>query len=264
MLINRTYVLFVMIINNIMDFYTRFEEAKIAKEFKIKDIAALLQKDYDAVRMAAKRKSFSELEKRTITERYFVSDISTNTPEDISVNDPFELEFIENSNSNSFSKLENGQYLMTMPLADYDIQAGFLDVYQDIEQLKELGKHSIIVDKPVKGRYIAFRVKGDSMDSGRTHAITERSIVTTRELGRQNWNSKLRFKDFPLWVIYTTQSKMPLLKQIIDHDVEKATIKCHSLNESPEYVDFDLSLNDVQALFYVIDVSRSVSRYEEY
>ena len=186
------------------------------------------------------------------------------TEMNVIVNDAFQLEYFENGNSNSFVNLENGQYLMTMPLADYDIQAGFLDVYQDIEQLKELGKHSIIVDKPVKGRYIAFRVKGDSMDSGRTHAITERSIVTTRELGRQNWSSKLRFKDFPLWVIYTTQSKMPLLKQIIDHDVEKATIKCHSLNESPEYVDFDLSLNDVQALFYVIDVSRSVSRYEEY
>lgn len=176
----------------------------------------------------------------------------------------YELEYLENNNSNSFLKLENGQYLMTMPLADYDIQAGFLDVYQDIEQLKELGKHSIIVDNPVKGRYIAFRVKGDSMDSGRTHAITERSIVTTRELGRQNWTSKLRFKDFPLWVIYTTQSRMPLLKMIVDHNTDTGVIRCHSLNESPEYVDFDLSLNDVQALFYVIDVSRPVSRFEEY
>jgi len=190
--------------------------------------------------------------------------IEDSEPSELTVVGAYELEYLENNNSNTFLKLENGQYLMTMPLADYDIQAGFLDVYQDIEQLKGLDQHSIIVDKPVKGRYIAFRVKGDSMDSGRTHAITERSIVTTRELGRHNWKSKLRFKDFPLWVIYTTQSRMPLLKMIVAHDVEKGIIRCHSLNESPEYVDFDLSLNDVQALFYVIDVSRPVSRFEEY
>ena len=184
--------------------------------------------------------------------------------DNFTVGDAFELEYIENNNANSFINLENGQYLMTMPLAEYDIQAGLLDIYQDIEQLKGLGKHSIIVDKPAKGRYIAFRVKGDSMDNGKTNGITEKSIVTSRELQRHLWKDKIRFKDFPIWVIYTTQSRMPLLKQIISHDVESGTIKCHSLNDGPEYTDFELSLNDIQALFYVIDVNRPISKYDEY
>lgn len=180
---------------------------------------------------------------------------------EISVLEPHEHYVVENKNSNQFVHLENGQYLMIVPLAEYNIQAGFLDHYQDIEYLNGLGKHSIIVDKPVQGRYIAFRVEGHSMDSGRSdQSILKDSIVTTRELQRQHWTSRIRFNDFPYWVIYTSQSRYPLLKEIIAHDVEKGVITCHSLNEAPEFTDFDLSLNDVNALFYVVDVHRSLSR----
>lgn len=242
-----------------MDFYERFEEVKKLKTFKIKDIAELLHKEYDTVRMAIKRKSFTELEKRAITEKYFGNPENIDE-KNISVNEPHEMLYHENNNSNSFIKIENGQYVMTMPLAEFKIQAGLLDNYQDIDYLKELNKHSIIVDEPVKGRYIAFRVKGDSMDDGTSDAILPNSIVAARELQRTHWRSKLRTKDFPYWIIYTTESKFPLLKQIIDHDVDNGIITCHSLNDGPEYNDFDLSLNDVQALFYVVDVNRSVSK----
>jgi len=186
--------------------------------------------------------------------------ISNVRGKDVTVIDPFEVIYLENNNSNSFIKLENGQYLMTMPLAEYNIQAGFLDIYQDIEKLKGLNQHSIIVDKPAKGRYIAFRVKGDSMDDGTSNAIQQNSIVSTRELQRHLWTDKIRFKDFQYWVIYTTQSKYPLLKEIINHDVETGVIRCHSLNDGPDYSDFDLSLNDVQALFYVVDVNKQLSK----
>lgn len=183
---------------------------------------------------------------------------------DTVTNDVFELEFSENNNSNSFMKLENGQFLMTMPLAEFNIQAGLLDHYQDIEFMKGLNKHSIIVDQPVKGRYMAFRVKGDSMDDGTNNAIVPNSIVSTRELQRQHWTSSLRIKDFEYWVIYTTESKFPLLKQIVAHNVQEGIITCHSLNDGPEYKDFELSLNDVQALFYVVDVHRQLSKKISY
>lgn len=178
----------------------------------------------------------------------------------IPVTDPYKMDFFENNNANSFMKLENGQYLMTMPLAEFSIQAGLLDHYQDIEYIKEMAKHSIIVDEPARGRYMAFRVKGDSMDNGTSDAILHDSVVSTRELQRQHWTNKIRYNDFPYWVIYTTESRYPLLKQIIDHDVERGIIKCHSLNDGPEFPDFDLSLDTVQALFYVIDVSRKLSK----
>lgn len=187
-----------------------------------------------------------------------------NPAKDVKVNDAFEMEYVENNNSNSFIKLENGQYLMTMPLAEHNIQAGFLDNYQNIDYLQDLSKHSIIVDNPARGRYVAFRVKGDSMDSGKPDAILNNYIVATRELQRQHWKDKIRIKDFPYWVIYTTQATYPLLKEIVEHDTEKGTIKCHSLNDSPEYVDFEISMNDIKALFYVIDINRSVAKRDYY
>lgn len=182
----------------------------------------------------------------------------------LQVNEPYQIDVHENKNANKFIKLPNGQYLMTMPLAEHKIQAGFLDHYQDLEYLADMAQHSIIVDNPVQGRYIAFRVKGDSMEDGSDNSIKENSIVSCRELQRLHWNSKLRIKDFPYWVVYTTQSKNPLLKQIINHNTETGNITFHSLNDSPEYCDFEININDIQALFYVVDVSRSISKKTNY
>lgn len=183
---------------------------------------------------------------------------------EVEVKGHFEIITLENNNANSFVLLENGQYLMTMPLAEFNVQAGFLDHFQDADYLSEMDKHSIIVNKPAMGRYIAFRVKGESMDNGTSDSIQPNSIVATRELQRHHWTSKLRFKDFPYWVIYTTHTKTPLIKEITQHDVNKGTIKCHSLNEDPGYVDFELSLNDVQALFYVIAVTKHTTISDTY
>lgn len=183
---------------------------------------------------------------------------------ELDVRDPFEFTHLENTNANSFIKLDNSQWLMTMPLAEFNVQAGLLDHYQDMDYLQGLSQHSIIVDRPAKGRYVAFRVNGDSMDDGSRNSIVPNSIVAARELGRQHWTSKLRYNTFPYWIIYTTEARMPLLKEIVAHDVEKGTITCHSLNSDPGYNDFDLSLDNIQALFYVIDISRSVSSKDYY
>lgn len=170
----------------------------------------------------------------------------------------------ENKNGNKFIELPNGQYYMLMPLAEFKVQAGFLGNYQDADYLMDMSQHGILVDKPLQGRYVAFRVNGDSMDDGSSQAITRNSIVSTRELQRHHWADKLRYRDFPYWVIYTTESKMPLLKEIIEHNTEEGYILCHSLNDSPEFTDFKLHLNNVQALFYVIDVNRPVSKKISY
>jgi len=108
-------------------------------------------------------------ESKNENEVNYESDITN----DLEVNEPCVMDFHENKNANKFMKLPNGQYLMTMPLAEYDVQAGFLDHFQDLDYLADMAQHSIIVDKPAQGRYIAFRVKGDSMDDGTSEAIIQ-------------------------------------------------------------------------------------------
>lgn len=183
-----------------------------------------------------------------------------NSTEELKVNEPHSYDYYENKHDNKFVALPNGQYYMLMPLAEVSVQAGLLDNFKDVDYLADLPQHGIIVDKPAQGRYVAFRVSGDSMEDGTDGSIKYNSIVSTRELQRHLWASKLRFKDFPFWVIYTTQSKMPLLKQIVEHNTEDGYIVCHSLNDSPQYSDFKLEINDIQALFYVIDYNVGLSK----
>lgn len=171
---------------------------------------------------------------------------------------------LENKNGNSFNELSNGQFLMTMPLIEIEAQAGFLDNYTNTEYLNDTTQHSIVVDKMHFGKYVAFRVKGDSMDDNSKNAIPHGYVVATRELQREHWASKLRFKEFPYWVIYTKKSAHPLLKQIVKHNKENGFIKFHSLNDSPEYCDFELNVDDIQALFYVVDVTRPISNKNYY
>lgn len=182
--------------------------------------------------------------------------------EKIAVIDPYSSEeenISENKNGNSFTQLPNGQLLMSMPLIEVEAQAGFLDNYSNVDYLNETAQHSIIVDKEFRGRYVAFRVKGDSMDDDSKNAIANNYIVATRELSRDHWMSKIRYNDFPYWVVYTSESKYPLLKEIVNHDVENGNITFHSLNDSPEYCDFTLNIDEINALFYVIDVNRNIN-----
>lgn len=176
--------------------------------------------------------------------------------------DMIATDIIENKNGNKFAKLPNGEYLMSMPCVEVEAQAGFLDNYSDVEYLSEIPQYGMIVDKVYHGRYVAFKVEGESMDDGTSRSIPKGCRIATRELSRDNWTNKLRYKYFPYWVIYTKRNGKPLVKEIISHDVENGKIVCHSLNDSPEYADFELSLDEVNALFYVVDINRRVSSKE--
>lgn len=174
-------------------------------------------------------------------------------------------DILVNNNGNQFQQLDNGSYLMKVPLIEIDAQAGFADNYNDVEYISEVNTyHSLIVSEPHRGKYLAFRVKGDSMDDGSSESILPLSIVAVRELQRVHWKDKIRYNQFPYWVIAHTESSFPLLKKITNHDVNKGIITCHSLNTSPEYKDFELNINEMTALFYVVDISRSISNRINY
>jgi len=182
---------------------------------------------------------------------------------ELKVKDPLDLGFYENNNGNSFVRIDNSKYLMTLPLVDYHVQAGFMDHSQDKIFLGDLQKHTIIVDKPAQGKYLAFRVRGDSMDDGSTNAIRQGDIVSARELQRSNWQNKLHLHKFNKWVIFSKTSTYPLIKEIVSHDTENGTITCHSYNDAPEFKnDFTLNIDEITGLYNVIDVSPEIKRIE--
>lgn len=161
-----------------------------------------------------------------------------------------------NSNGNTFTELPTGEYFMTMPLVEHEAQAGYISGYGDAEFISEQPTHSIIVDQVHKGRYVAFRVSGDSMDDGTRNGISNGSILTCRELSKQYWKDDFHLNKRPYWVIVHKDGV--LFKQIKEKDNSEGVIKCHSINKSPEYQDFDIELNDVVQIFYAINVTRVI------
>ena len=159
-------------------------------------------------------------------------------------------------NFNRFTTLPNGQYLMTMPLLNTEAQAGYLDAYDDANYLTDLPLHTVIVDEIQEGNYIAWSVRGDSMDNNDSHSIKHGSILTTREFDKSNWKNSLPIRKHPYWVIIHKDGV--LFKQIKKHDVDNGIITCHSLNTSPEFKDFDLQLSEVLQLCCVIQYTTTV------
>lgn len=171
---------------------------------------------------------------------------------------------IEKSDKNSFptksgnliKELSNGKYLLTVPMIPHKAYATYISEFMDADYVSDLTKVSFVVDRVPRGVYRGFEIKNDSMNDATLErgpsrdAILQGDIVLGRELGRQHWKSPLRTNDFPFWIIVTKHNI--ICKEIINHDVEKGIITCHSLNDSPEFQDFDLKLDDCLQLFNIV------------
>ena len=140
---------------------------------------------------------------------------------------------------------------MKVPMVPIHAQAGFPSGYGDTAYMDELPTLYWEVDKNYKGNYVCFEVQGDSMDDETAEAILDGDKLLTREVQRHLWKSKLHLK----WnFVIVHREEGIIVKKITEHSVENGIIKCHSLN--PMWEDFELNLNDVIALFNVVDLKR--------
>lgn len=159
--------------------------------------------------------------------------------------------YTETRNGVKFYKLSNGNYRMKVKLVPWAAYGRFANECDTLEPDKEeWGKESFHTDKIVHGNYLAFEVKGDSMDDGSRTSFEEGDIVLVRELDRTYWRDGIRFKDYPYWVVVFDSSV--LIKQMVAQDIKAGKITFHSLNPSPEYADFTLEMDEIRALYYVL------------
>lgn len=153
-------------------------------------------------------------------------------------------------NGVSYYEMPNGKYRMRVPLIPAKAYAKYIDEYRDADSISDMEYIEFIVDKIGLGQYYAFEIKGDSMDDESKNSISDRDIVLARELKKDLWKNKLHNDEYPFWIIMLDNTI--ICKQIVRHDVERCEITCHSLNPSPEYTDFVLSLNDVRQLCNIV------------
>ena len=144
------------------------------------------------------------------------------------------------------------QDVVYIPLVNQFAYAGYLDGYTDTTYMEQLPKIPFIVDKEGHGNYIAFEVKGDSMNNGTEESYLEGDRLYCREIQPHLWvSSKLHLRKWDFVIVHTDGI---IVKRIIDHDVENHTITIHSLNDI--YPDRVIDLCDVKQIFNVIESVR--------
>lgn len=165
------------------------------------------------------------------------------------LNDDQEPYFV-NSSGVKYFEMPNGRFRMRVPMVPVKAYAKYVDEYRDAEFVNDLEEVEFIVDKIGLGRYFAFEIKGDSMDDGSKRSLSDKDIVLARELSPDYWRDKLHNEEFPFWIIALDTTIV--CKQIVAQNLERCEITCHSLNVSPEYADFTVSLNDVRQLCNIV------------
>lgn len=151
-------------------------------------------------------------------------------------------------------KVEEMMEFMIVPDA---AAAGRLTGYGDPDP-DGLQRMTLPVDRPYKGNYYIFTVRGASMDNGTTDAICEGDKLLCREVIREYWKAGLHRRTWPYFV-FATKSEGIIVKEVIDQDLVNDTITCHSIN--PDYPDIVLHLEDIVGIYNVVElISRSMKR----
>ena len=173
-----------------------------------------------------------------------------------------EMEFCsENTHGVRFYK-RGRQLFMKVRHVPYAAFGQFANDSDRLEPLnEEWGEEIYEVDRLARGNYLSFEVQGESMDTGSRQSFEAGDKVLVRELEREFWTERIRFNDWPYWVVIFGSSV--LLKQIIAQDEEHGILTFHSLNPSPEYADFNLCVDDIRGLYKVIKKKPKEIRFVE-
>ncbi|MCD7973308.1 MAG: peptidase S24 [Candidatus Azobacteroides sp.] len=151
--------------------------------------------------------------------------------------------------------LESANIAM-VPLVSQYAYAGYMGGFADTEYLETLPTIPVVADHELKGTYLSFEVKGDSMDDGSVESLCEGDILVCRQVKQELWQDKLHINKWDFVVVHRTEGVF--IKRIIDHNTEKCEITIHSLNDM--YSDKTYSLNDIAQLFNVVQVIRNRKR----
>lgn len=146
--------------------------------------------------------------------------------------------------------------IIMVPIVGQYAYAGYLCGFQDSDYMETLPQIPVIADHELKGDYLGFEVRGDSMDNGSDESLKEGDLLVSRIVKQDYWRYKLHINQWDFVIVHKTEGI--LIKRIIEHDVETGNITLHSLN--PLYKDRVINLNDVAQLFNVVQVLRSRRR----
>jgi transcriptional regulator with XRE-family HTH domain len=148
------------------------------------------------------------------------------------------------------AEILTNMHCVEVPIVPVYAYASFLHGHDDTEYMDSLPTMSVIIDRKYgKNGFLIFEVKGNSMDDGSKRALLDGDKILVKELDSDCCRTKLKTDDNFFVIIHRTDGIV--VKQIVEHNVEEGIIRCHSINPSPEYHDFDIDLREVTRIFKV-------------
>ncbi|MCE9107662.1 S24 family peptidase [Bacteroides pyogenes] len=168
--------------------------------------------------------------------------------------------YTENKNGDVFYDLGDGRFLMKAPLVPYEAYGQFANEEITLQSERDEWSSEIFeVDELVQGNFLAFKLRGDSMDDGTRDSFEEGEVVLARELDKSHWKDGLKYKKHPYWVVVFDSSV--LIKQVVNQDLKRGMVTFHSISDSPEYRDFELNLDEIRKLYYVVQKKPKTVRF---
>ncbi|WP_337659391.1 helix-turn-helix transcriptional regulator [Butyricimonas virosa] len=139
-----------------------------------------------------------------------------------------------------------------VPLVNQYAYAGYLAGYKDQKYIDQLPIIPFDSEDDPNFRYMAFEMKGNSMDDGSRDSYIEGDKLFCQEIPSHMWDtSKLHTMNWNFVIVY---QKGIIVRKIIDHDIQNRTIVAHPLN--PFINDELINLVDVYQIFHVLEYLR--------
>lgn len=162
------------------------------------------------------------------------------------LNVPVSTFFTENKEAEILTNM----HCVEVPIVPVYAYASFLHGHDDTEYMDSLPTMSVILDRKYgKDGFLIFEVKGNSMDDGTNRSLLDGDKILVKELDSDYFRTKLKDDGNFFVIIHRTDGIV--VKQIVEHKVEEGLIRCHSINPSPQYHDFEIDLREVSRIFKV-------------
>lgn len=154
---------------------------------------------------------------------------------------------IKSSGGNVAYALPNGKFMVTAPV----LFTHFHDQFLPQLHLEDPITTGFVIDNFDEGGFMAFEIIGNAMNDGSIQSIPNGALVLGKLIAKEALleNTASDFLHTPLILVCKARI---VCKQFTGYNPSSQSIFCSSLNNSPEYSDFEIALTEIRKVYQVV------------
>ena len=146
--------------------------------------------------------------------------------------------------------LQNGKKIIDVPLVSKELYEDYANTLDETKFTDTLPHMGFVMEHFEERMFRGFEITGNAMDNSSRDSMPDGTIVLTYKISENELKTTLENKSIKYFII--VYKNAVLCKEILCFDKGKNGITCHSINPSPEYSDFTISLSDVKQFCAII------------